>query len=412
MNEAKDSSTTDDSPVDSPAPEPGADPTGTESSDERESSPVGRQHESTRRSRGGLALLALLIALAALAATGWQWWQSRQAGEGSSLSSIENQLADHADRLDADQAELQALADRLGAWQERLDDLERQADSGRSYSEETRSRLQSLEREGGRLTGRMDDLESSIATRLSELRSELESGTDREAPALESQFEAQRVSLTLIEVAGLLRLGQSRAELAADFDGARNAYRRAAARLATLEDDRLQRLQSLVADELELLEAVETHDWAALAGRLDALTGEIARWPLAGQESSLAPPGAPPEDEEEGGWWQGVRSAFGRIVRVSPRETVALAPAAAESVRERMRLHLAAAQAAAARRSELELAHHLEAAGRLLADWFDVEAPGVARAREFIDRVATLPASESPQLGAALSELERRLDAS
>lgn len=412
MNERTDSSTPDDSRADSSVPDPEADPTGTQSSDERESSPDGERRESTRRTPGALLLLALLMALAALALTSWQWWQSSQDGEDTSLAPIERQLADQADRLNAQQADLQALTGRLEARQERLDDLEQRADTGRSRSEDTRSRLQSLERESNRLSERVGGLEASIATRLSELRSEMDSGTDRETLALDQQFQAQRVSLTLIEVGGLLRLGQSRAELAADFEGARTAYQRAAARLATLEDSRLQRLRTLVAGELEQLEAVEAPDWAALVGRLDALAGEVARWPLAGQAPSLAPESDQPQDEAVSGWWQGVRHALGSLVRVSPREAVALAPAAAESVRERMRLHLVAAQAAAARRSEQELTHHLEAAGSLLAEWFDLDAAGVIRARELIDRAAAPRATEAPALGAALSELESRLDAS
>ena len=104
---------------------------------------------------------------------------------------------------------------------------------------------------------------------------------------------------------------------------------------------------------------------------------------------------------------------MGSLVRVTPRESAPLTPAAEESVRERLRLHLAAAQAAAARRNGDELASHASTAAGLIEAHFDTASNAVSSALETLSNLASSASPQSlPDLGGALAEAERRLAAS
>ncbi|RFF29451.1 uroporphyrinogen-III C-methyltransferase [Wenzhouxiangella sediminis] len=363
--------------------------------------------------RGGnaLAWLALLLALAAGGLAGWQWWSARQSDDATALgvrveeqaSAVESQsrsLGDLGQRVESLESSLEELAKRLD---ERDFDPAALRESLQDQSDAIADLRQQLEGATGRFERTVSELRSSIE----------EAGADR-ADRIDESLADARFRLALVEVAGLLRIGQSRAELAADSAGAVVAYRQARSRLERLEDGRVERLRQLVARELESLRAVETTDWAGLTGRLSALEQQSAAWPLAGRDTQSveSADSSGSGDEADGGWWSDIRRGLGGLVRISSREAAPLTPAAVESVRERLRLHLAAAQSAAARRNTEEMKFQLVAAAQLLEDHFDNSAEPVKRALESIESAASVEAPSLPDLGDALAEAENRLDAS
>ena len=143
----------------------------------------------------------------------------------------------------------------------------------------------------------------------------------------------------------------------------------------------------LVGRELEGLRSVETVNWSALGGQLATFEADSARWPMTSlqpvDDEPASDAGDADTDADDDGWWSGLRRSMGSLVRVSPRESAPLTPAAAESVRERLRLHLAAAQAAAARRNGDELASHASTAAGLIEAHFRYRLQrGLERARD------------------------------
>ncbi|WP_376692198.1 uroporphyrinogen-III C-methyltransferase [Wenzhouxiangella sp. EGI_FJ10409] len=401
---------------------------GTDSSSGRDSHDTSTSNGG-RRGGNGLAWLALLLALAAAGLSAWQWWLSTHSEvEADPLAPrLEEQvdaLEEQADALDAQSRRTSELSDRLDALSGRFGEIEgRLPEDGfepqalRRADDDLSSAQADLEQRQADLEQRVDALSRQLDQAVSAMDSQLEElGTVRTDRIDESLAEAS-FRLGLIEVAGLLRLGQSRAELAADYDSAVSVYRRAQARLESIDDSRAQRLRQLVGQELEALRSIEATDWSALVGELAALEGETGQWPMQSRQAATDEPesdsGGDGGEGEGDGWWAELRRSMGGLVRVSPRESAPLTPAAAESVRERLRLHLAAAQVAAARRDSEELANHAAAAVEVIDAHFDSGSDSVKGALETLSAMTSAVSPQSlPELGDALAEAERRLAAS
>lgn len=368
----------------------------------------GSESEDGSTSRGAgnvVAWLALLLALGAAALAGWQWWLSAADDQAGQLGT---RVEQQADAIESQSGRVSELGERMDGVEARLDELARQVGERDFDPAELRSQIQSQADSDAELRQQVASLSERLDQAVSNVESQLEQAGAARSDRIEDALDDARFRLGLVEIAGLLRLGQSRAELAGDPAGAVAAYQLAQSRLGASGDGRLDRLRQLVARELEALQAVEPTDWAALAGRLSALESESAQWPMAGAaERSSEEAGEVAGDAD--GWWSSLRASLGGLVRVTPREAAALTPAAVESVRERLRLHLAAAQAAAARRSNGELARHLEVAENLVRTHFDLSSESVSRALESISEAASADSPSLPDLGSAVAEAERRL---
>lgn len=386
-------------------------------SSDQEESGMGEMTTSRRerRSGRGLILFALLLAAVSLGLSGWQWWQARQAAQASPQGEILEQLDDLGERvqgLERRLGDVEALSGRLDTLQGRLEELSARIESVQSSSGAESSELQSLADTSETLDARLSELERSLPEQLAALREAMSSNRQRQAVALDERVEERRREMMLLELAGLLRLGQAHAELSGDISGARAAYAQASGRLQTLEDAGLDRLRSLLAAERESLEQLSPPDWVQIGTRLARLDARAGGWPVAGRAGEISGQLEQESPGQSNDWWQGMRRALGGLVRVSERDRAILPESAIESVRERVRLHLAAARAAVARRNAAELSQQVASVTELLEAHFDTRDAGVVRAMESLKRLAEIEEPEIPELGDALAEIERRLAAS
>jgi len=399
--------------------------------------------KASRRAGAGIAWLAILLALGAGGLSGWLWWQDWRGEQPPqspdpafkarvavleedlrSQSMAIEKLQDETERLGAsvDKAVAeapQALDERLTVLEERHDELgeaigeyhDNSLDSTELESrfeeisragEQTNERISSLSKDLDKLTSAVDGLESRIAE--NEAATPSSTGIDR-------QLADARFQLLLLETAALLELGQTHAGSGAGYSAAITHYERARSLLQDASDSRLSSVLGSVSAELTSLREARQPDWTTVIAEVAALEAEVSAWPLVG--SRVRPSEEPKADDaEEKGFASGLKRTLGSLVRVTPRASAPLSEAAEESLRERLRLHLAAVQAAAARHDRPALAASAGAAGAMVREQFDTGSRSVADALDRLSDLVDLAdqsASSLPDLGAALAEVRRKL---
>jgi uroporphyrin-3 C-methyltransferase len=382
---------------------------------------------SASGSRQGVAWIGILLALVALGGVGWLAWQQVAERESDPSEARIEQIAEEvraqADTLqtqsgqgEAQGERLDGLAGDLAELRSRLEEAAGQSGVGPEALEPLRESIEAQERTTETLSNDLEALVERVDTALERIDRQMSSLQSRRDDRVNESLARAEYRLALVEMAGLLRVAHTAARASDDPVPAVDAYERALSRARGLDDSRADGLRETLAAELEALKGLEPTDWAALAGRLGALEAQSADWPMVGQGASAdASVELPPDaggQSDEAGWWSGVRRSLSGLVRVTPRAAAPLAPVAVESIRERVRLHLAAAQVAATRREAEAMAPHLSALRDLLDAHFDAEADAVQQARETIEEAAETRPADWPELGAALAEIERQLDGS
>src|SRR5699024_9707906 len=265
--------------------------------------------------------------------------------------------------LESLQARTDELSQRLQEAQSRLEELSEAVASSSEEPEALRRQIQAAASDREQIQQRLSTLSEQVDSALSDFEARLEESGNLRTDRIEELMDQAGRKAALMEVAVLLRQGRARIELADDRDGALAAWRSARARLGKIDSGSFERLRQRLAQELESLESMQVTDWPTLIGRLAAIEQELAGSPLRnaggdGVQDQTAAGG----EQGDAGWWSGLRETMSGLVRVTPRESAPLTPAAAASVRTRLALHLAAAQMAAARRSGEELQLHLKTA--------------------------------------------------
>ncbi len=224
--------------------------------------------------------------------------------------------------------------------------------------------------------------------------------------------------LAMLEAAALLRIGQERAEWAGDLPGASLAYRQAEERLRGLDDPRLEQVRRAIAREEQALTGLATVDLTQTLARLERLTLESRSWPSwAGLGSLVSGEDEPSGDHEQAVAappepWGARLSAMARaLVRVQQRDELGRTDEQFDLARELLQLRLVAAQLALVRRDQDALRLQLNAARRLLDEWFDQRSEVVIRARIELDQLGSLVLeADLPPLGEALNRLQTLLE--
>ncbi|MGH8273545.1 MAG: uroporphyrinogen-III C-methyltransferase [Gammaproteobacteria bacterium] len=329
-----------------------------------------REPERERPPRGGiiLAVVALILALVALAgigALGWSWYQLR--GEQARVSRLEGRLSNASGQIAA-----------LGS---------------------AKADQQSV----NTLASKLHDLQQSENQRLSAMQEALRKVTSRIAGADTAYRED--------EAAALMRLAQTRLELAADPAGATRALELADQTLAAADDPTLDPVHIALVREITALKAVPRVDIGGTFVKLQALSAKVDSLPLAG--SSLASTAAPHSATKSAGFsWRGIGAAFKRafspliVVRHGPKARPLLPPKQAYYVRENVKLALASAELALMQRNAKAWQASLDQARGWVQDWFSDSNPDVKQTIAALNKLAAIKLSPAlPTLGAASAKL-------
>lgn len=390
------------------------------------------QPAPARRGGRGLAGLGLLLAAGALGLSGWLAYQAYiepayfESGDEQSfvdaqaleeqaraVSTLEQSIERVNTQLDAIERQHEADADRLGKRVERIED---RIDSRQEQTASLEQGLGRVDERTATLVGRVEALEEQLADQNAEaadLRRRLEAAVQQLDERGDLQREVDRdlrQQILMLEAAGLLRVGQDLAEVRGSWREAQRAFERARTRLESVDDARLDPVRRALAGEIEALAAHEAPKFDAELARLERLARASRSWPL-------QLPGSEPEDaaagDEDAGWRSRLGRTFSSLVRVESRDELGRDEAQFEAAREQLQLRLVAAELALMRRDAASLETQIQAALGLLEEWFEVDAEPVAAAREQLQRLAGLDLRpDPPALGAALAQLQKRLDES
>lgn len=332
------------------------------------SGPVEASAPEAPRRRGGGARAVLWLLLLTLAGGGG-WW-----------------LWEYVQSLRASAAVAREQSDLIVALRQQVGELD--------------ARIAQNHQSQRNLSARMD--EAAGANRV--LRDEMLAVAER-AAALEEAIhrlaesrERSATTLRLDEVEFLLRFSQERLDLFGDVAGALRAHGLAEETLAGLEDPAFAGLRQSVAQESESLRALAEIPQQRVIARLDAISAELSRLPVRGNEELPA----------EAGDASTLRSILARLVRVSRVDAggAALTPARQAAQRAAFDLELGLARLAAERGDESGFRAALQRANAQAGRAFD---PGAAAVIDLLARLQALASeplrTELPALGSSLREL-------
>lgn len=283
-----------------------------------------------------------------------------------------------------------------------------------------------LEREHDALKESLQGLEPQIQT-LQETQDTIKAALER----ITSDLARRRTEWTLAEAEQLLVIANNRLQLARDVRSALVALRGADALLHQLADPNLLPVRRLLAREINALSALEKADVPGISLRLGVLAEGVDRLPLAlavrlRETTGGGSPAAAPAEAasaaaaaaaaEEAGWRAAARSLWSdlrALVRIRTDVEVQrplLPPEQQYFARENLRLMLYGAQLALLQGNTAIYRQNLEAADRLLKQFFDLDTQAVAAMQSELDKLKSERIiAELPDISASLESLRRVL---
>jgi uroporphyrin-3 C-methyltransferase len=312
---------------------------------------------------GVIALILALVALAGVGMLGWSWYQMR-----------------------GQQTRVTTLSDRLA-----------QLSGQTSTLEHTKADARQIDK----LSEALHENKRDTQAKLKAIKTDL----DKLSTRLAGTSTAYRED----EAAALMRLAQSRANLAHDPAGAAKALKLAQKTLNDASDSALEPVQLALQREIAALKAVPKVNTDRLYIKLQAFGESVDNLPLAGR--AVAKPSAP-ASASSGFSWNGLGAAFKRafspliVVHHGQPARPLLPPDEAYFVRRNLQLTLSEAQLALLQHNAEAWQASLKEAQKWLGTWFLASDDSVKQARSSLAKLAsTHIAPDIPTLGAALAKM-------
>ncbi len=362
--------------------------------EQRETSPAADVAESRATTKdqpktGGVAWLALLLATIALVAVGYTMYEDWRTQRDLLLSSdnIEASVTNLAVQLDASRrqlekinAELEALALADSSANNRIEQLERDAD-GRLRLFDT-------------LPARTANLESAIST-------------------MQGNSNDARDAWLLGEAAYYLQLANAQLQLAGNPELASLALGVADDRIAELANPALTNIRMAVAEERATLDGLLVPDVEGITLQLAALARTVATLPMRRVER-IAEPEAEALPADAGSFdraWSSIKQATSGLVkhRTSDESVIPLiSPEAEYFLRTNLVLQLQTARLALLRGEQSAYAASLADASDWMRTYFDVSHESVNAALQTIASLRDgMPDVTRPDISGSLQLLRR-----
>jgi len=317
-----------------------------------------------RRSRTSWLLLCAIILAAALATVFW---------------------LDARQRIDSTQQELAR----------RLRDIEADAREARSVAHQS------------------EEAQRETRTKLAQLEARLAESQSQQLAleALYQELSRNRDEWQLAEIEQVLAIASQQLQLAGNVRAALLALQLAEQRLARADRPQFIPIRRALARDIDRLKTLPTLDLAGMTMRIDSLSAQVDKLPLAFDER--AEPGPPAKDTaaagERGFWsrlstevWNELRQLV--VVRqVGNAEPPLLPPSQAYFVRENLRLRLLNARLSLLARDEAGYREDLRIAQRWIQRYFDPRSKQTADALNQLQQLSSTTVSfELPSINESL----------
>ncbi len=253
-----------------------------------------------------------------------------------------------------------------------------------------------------------DELMRQNLSRIAQIENQL-SGSKEQQQALESLYKElarDRDQWTLSDIEQIVLTASQQLQLAGNVKAAIIALETADQRLLRLDKPQFTRLRQAIANDLARLHATPFVDQTGISLKLSAMTETIEQLPLASAHTKK-----PAKDEKaKPSLTQDLLSEFKNLVqirRLDQGEPALLMPEQEYFLRQNLQLRLLAARLALLSRDTAGYQADLNAAGKLLARYFNTQDSAVAAAQSELRKLAVLSAAPKlPELKESLAAIE------
>lgn len=253
-----------------------------------------------------------------------------------------------------------------------------------------------------------DELTRQNMSRIAQIEAQL-SGSREQQQALESLYKElarDRDQWTLSDIEQIVLTASQQLQLAGNVKAAIIALETADQRLLRLDKPQFTRLRQAIANDLARLHATPFVDQTGISLKLSALAENVEQWPLASAHTKK-----PAKAEKSGATLtRDLLAEFKNLVqirRLDQGEPALLMTEQEYFLRQNLELRLLAARLALLSRDTAGYQADLNAAGRLLARYFNTQDAAVAAAQAELRRLATQNAAPKlPELKESLAAIE------
>ncbi len=253
-----------------------------------------------------------------------------------------------------------------------------------------------------------DDLTRQNLARISQLEAQL-AASQEQRQALEALYKESardRDQWALFDIEQILLTASQQLQLAGNVRAAIIALETADQRLQRLDKPQFTRLRRAIANDLARLHATPFVDQTGISLKLGTLAENVEQWPL----SSTHTKKPAKNDKPAATLSQNLLTEFKNLVqirRLDEGEPALLAPEQEYFLRQNLKLRLLTARLSLLSRDAAGYQADLNAAGRLLARYFNTQDAAVAAAQAELRKLAALnTAPRLPELKESLAAIE------
>lgn len=284
-------------------------------------------------------------------------------------------------------------------------------DQSRGLETELARRLTEFEasiKESRLLARNADELTRQSSARLTQIESQV-MGSREQQLALESLYKElarDRDQWALADIEQILLIASQQLQLSGNIKAAIIGLETADQRLLRLDKPQFTRLRQAIGNDLERLRATPFVDQTGVSLKLNAMAEGIEQWPLSSAHTKTPAKDGKPASSLRQDLWSEFKNLI-QIRRLDKGEPALLTPEQEYFLRQNLKLRLLTARISLLSRDAAGYQADVQAAGKLLARYFNTQDAAVAAAQAELHTLAVVNAAPAlPELKESLAAIK------